>query len=376
MSDATINDLVGGIYDAVIEPSRWPDAIEAIRVHYQFQLAMLGIMKLPKVVSLVQVACNVPQQYAEMLPSLTMHIPELWGGLAASARLPLEEPLLHSRMKGFETKDHNRYYLDWVRPQNIVDQVVILMANDRTINASLGMAVHADRKPVDDAELDELRILAPHLRRAVMISELLDASIETNATLESAFNAIGSGVVLVDKDLGILHANTAATGMLDREEPIRYRAGRLDITQPLVPGQLEDAVRLAAVNEAGIGRRGLSLPARRSDGSPVALHVMPLEQRNSRAGLPSRAAAAVFIADRNTDNTIGVDAVSALYGLTPSEAKVFGHVAAGRTSREIVLELGIASSTFKSHLLRVFDKTGRRNRADLVRLADQFSTPA
>jgi DNA-binding CsgD family transcriptional regulator len=37
--------------------------------------------------------------------------------------------------------------------------------------------------------------------------------------------------------------------------------------------------------------------------------------------------------------------------------------------------LGIAESTVKTHLHRVFDKTGARRQADLVKLAAGFSNP-
>jgi DNA-binding CsgD family transcriptional regulator len=37
--------------------------------------------------------------------------------------------------------------------------------------------------------------------------------------------------------------------------------------------------------------------------------------------------------------------------------------------------LGIAESTVKTHLHRVFDKTGARRQADLVKLTAGFSNP-
>jgi DNA-binding NarL/FixJ family response regulator len=37
--------------------------------------------------------------------------------------------------------------------------------------------------------------------------------------------------------------------------------------------------------------------------------------------------------------------------------------------------LGVADSTIKAHLHQVFEKTGRRRQADLVRLVAEFSSP-
>jgi DNA-binding CsgD family transcriptional regulator len=42
---------------------------------------------------------------------------------------------------------------------------------------------------------------------------------------------------------------------------------------------------------------------------------------------------------------------------------------------EIAAFLGVAPSTMKAHLLRVFDKTGCGRQADLARLAASFALP-
>ena len=44
-----------------------------------------------------------------------------------------------------------------------------------------------------------------------------------------------------------------------------------------------------------------------------------------------------------------------------------------RTRLEIAKVLGIAPSTVKTHLLRVFEKTGRHRQVDLVKLAAPLS---
>ena len=40
-------DLIGYIYDAVIEPDRWSDTIDRIRRHFGFHIAMIGVNLFP-----------------------------------------------------------------------------------------------------------------------------------------------------------------------------------------------------------------------------------------------------------------------------------------------------------------------------------------
>jgi DNA-binding CsgD family transcriptional regulator len=57
------------------------------------------------------------------------------------------------------------------------------------------------------------------------------------------------------------------------------------------------------------------------------------------------------------------------------EARVFELIVKGHTTKEIAAALSIAPSTLKTHTLRLFDKTGRRRRSELVRLAAQVRPP-
>jgi DNA-binding CsgD family transcriptional regulator len=66
---------------------------------------------------------------------------------------------------------------------------------------------------------------------------------------------------------------------------------------------------------------------------------------------------------------------AALFGLTPTEARVFDHLAAGHSVAQTAAALRVKDSTVKTHLLRVYDKTGVRRQAELVRLAASLTAP-
>jgi DNA-binding NarL/FixJ family response regulator len=63
------------------------------------------------------------------------------------------------------------------------------------------------------------------------------------------------------------------------------------------------------------------------------------------------------------DDATGADA------LTPREREILALVADGETDADIAEQLYISVRTVRSHLDRIRDKTGRRRRADLTRLA-------
>jgi DNA-binding NarL/FixJ family response regulator len=52
--------------------------------------------------------------------------------------------------------------------------------------------------------------------------------------------------------------------------------------------------------------------------------------------------------------------------LTPREAEVLGHIAAGLSNTEIAAALFVSEATVKTHINHIFTKTGLRDRAQLV----------
>jgi len=53
-------------------------------------------------------------------------------------------------------------------------------------------------------------------------------------------------------------------------------------------------------------------------------------------------------------------------GLTPREAEVLAHIAAGESNAEIAAALFVSEATVKTHINHIFGKTGLRDRAQLV----------
>jgi DNA-binding CsgD family transcriptional regulator len=367
--DTELLDVVGMIYDAVIEPSRWESVIETIRVRHGWHNASMSVIApTAQRMVILNLALNVPENFFEEAPRHVDDVVAMWGGPARLAQLPLEEPLLQSSITDPATWMDNTYFRTWAHPQGIVDQVAMALARDSTTLANIAFSLHKSRPTAPEAALEELRLLAPHLRRAATISRILEREATRAATFEAALDAAGSGAVLVRGDMEIVHANATAETMLRSGDPIRSSGGRLRLINELVPGHLETAVQAAAAGAAAIGRRGIGIPARRRDGSPLVTHVMPLE---ARLGTRSSADAVVFLADGGAE-PLPTDRLSLLFGLTPAETRVFEMAASGSSPDQMAERLGIAPSTVRTHLQRVYEKTGRHRQAELVALGQEL----
>ena len=80
---------------------------------------------------------------------------------------------------------------------------------------------------VTDREIAITRMLAPHLRRAVTISDLMGTKALEAHALSATLDNFRTGVIVVAADGRVLHANDAARRMLDQGDLVRSVKGRL-----------------------------------------------------------------------------------------------------------------------------------------------------
>jgi DNA-binding CsgD family transcriptional regulator/PAS domain-containing protein len=371
--DREVIGLIGGIYDAVLDPARWHDALDRICRHFDFHSSILGITRFGHEPTAMTIPVNVPERYLALhTPDYNEAIIQMWGGREQMARYSVEEPIALLAVADQRALHTNKYYVDFAVPQGLVDQVGIVLTRDRRQIGNIGFGRHGDVGPVTNDNVDGLRILAPHLRRAALISGILEEERKKRTMFEAVLDAVRSGIVLVDREARIIHSNPAAQDIIDAGDPLRTVHGKLELRGEVVAGQLNVAIDRAAEGDVSLGRRGIAIPGTRADGSPFVTHVLPLGDRAVRGGMPGEAVAAVFIADRDDDPQLITDAATLIYSLTPTEARVFELLVAGNSSAEIGGALAISANTLKWHTRQLFEKTGQHRRADLVRLASKL----
>jgi hypothetical protein len=119
------------------------------------------------------------------------------------------EPISAFRYVGEELK-HSRWYKQTHEPHEHGDSALVLLA--RSVSYFSNVSVHRkiSQPMFDDDELSVLRVLAPHLSRAVMIADLLDTRALQSDMLAAALDRLAVGIVLTDAVGAIVHANQAA----------------------------------------------------------------------------------------------------------------------------------------------------------------------
>lgn len=370
------SNIVGAIYDCVIAPERWAGVLDAVCAELGFATGALSVASLASMKGLVNAVSG--SDFDQMTQNGIGYGPDiiaLWGGVERIQHYPLGEPIVQSQAVPQEIIAGNRYYREWAVPKGLLDAVAVGLVRDRNMVGNAIFSQHESAGPIGEGQLEGLRLLAPHIRRAVTISNLFDMKAVETTTFAATVEALTAGVVLADEDSRLVHANATAHAMLEAGDPILLRDGRIGVPSSKITASLQSAVALAAKDEVTLGQKGIGIPITRGNGEALVLHVLPLRRSPMRAGLIQRAAAALFVASASRPRHLPHDALSELYDLTPAEIRIFELICEGQTRNDISALLGISVATVKSHLLHVFEKTGCRRQVDLVRLAKSLTFP-
>ncbi|MDH6233213.1 DNA-binding CsgD family transcriptional regulator/PAS domain-containing protein [Mesorhizobium soli] len=372
-STRTISEIIGLIYDCAINPKQWDLALEGIRALFRSQNAQLLMYDLEQRGVKLMKSVGVAPYWLERQLEYASEVAD-WERLPLAMILPLDEPQVMSRHLPPELRQSSRYLSEWVAPQGLVDSIGLVLMRNPSRHAHMGMGRHVSAGCISDREVELGRLLAPHVRRAVTISNILDVrSIEAEAA-KAVFDTLRVGVVLTDSKARILHVNAAAEAMLRAGKPIRSAAGTILTNLTSATAELHAAIELATRNEAEFGKTGLAVRLTNPGHAPVLASVLPIRPGVVRQRLEPLAVAAVFVNPVGNDAN-GAEAMSIAFDLTRMETRVLTSLLAGRTLVQSAAELGIAFATAKTHLGNIFAKTGVSRQVELVRLAAQIAAP-
>jgi DNA-binding CsgD family transcriptional regulator len=185
-----------------------------------------------------------------------------------------------------------------------------------------------------------------------------------------------SGMFLVDANARMVHANTAGHAILTAGDFLRLAGGRLAAGDPEIDHAFRDVLIAAGNGDAAVGIKGIALPLIARDGERHVAHVLPLTSgARRRAGIATFAAAALFVHKAALDIPSPPEAIARAYKLTPTELRVLLAIVEIGGVPEVAEALGIGDATIRTHLGRLFEKTGAKRQAGLVKLVAGFSSP-
>jgi DNA-binding CsgD family transcriptional regulator len=259
------------------------------------------------------------------------------------------------------------FYDAVLRPQGVAHNAMAALANRDGFCGALNICRSASQGAFDEADLSLLGRVVPHLHRSFQLGYRLEGYRALQQAQYEILDKLAAGVLLLDRRARILFANRAAAALLAPGGLLKLHLGVPTVATPQAgPGF---AKLLRSVLQ-GAPAASMSLPSRGLDGL-ATIFVSSVRGRDlerfAAVGAPDPAVL-LFVTEPAAQASARADTLREAYGLTPAEARVALHAAAGGSDGEVGSRLGISVNTVKTHLSRVYRKTGVRRRAELARL--------
>lgn len=373
LSDRQLSELIGMIYDCAIDPDRWPPTLAAICQSIGCGSGFILLVDLEQSHHKFAYSWGLGPDWEERYFAYSDQLTGFYSLAFSRQYGPDGEPLIMSRFIDLTGLNGKRIYEDLRRTLSITDVMQTVVLREARRIAILTASRHQNDGTLMDQDAATMRLLAPHVRRAVKIIDILDANKIEADSLAATLDTFIAGVLIVGEKGRILHANDAARRMLSAREPIAAIDGILSARNAAANEELSAAIRLARDNEAQIGSSGLGVPLRCDE--PSVAHILPLARGNVRTRLMPQATAAVFITRAERESSVDIRALVRIFDLTAAEIRLLEQLTRNATLADAAKTLRISQETARTHLAHIFSKTGVSRQADLLTLVDRLAPP-
>ena len=325
-------EMAGLLYEGVIAPEAWDEFLRRLCRKVGCDFAAVSIHETQIRPAEVVATIGMPQEIVDewrILSSGNPRAPQVLRALGRSNSWIGANSLSRVPASYRETE-----YFEWLRRTDLYHSLLTAVRLDSQAG-SLSLARPRTGKPFSKATVDFLRLLVPHLQRALRIRA-------RNQTLMAMCEAGKSALDRLDTGVAVLDANGRVIMMNRQAEAVLEKGGGEHLDRP--------------VDEAM--RNGRS---RRFD--DVQVIVTPCDSSRGGDGL-----ALAFFSDPAGKPASREPTLRSQFGLTPAECRLAGLLHQGKELRTAAETMKVTSTTARFMLKRIFHKTGSHRQSQLIRL--------
>lgn len=364
--DAT-DHLIGVIYEAALNPMRWPtalatlaDAVGGVGAHVvlldKVAGATGGVRPVLKVSGTRRMDPDIADRYMREWHVFDPLLPAAGHAAGTSGTILLCHEFLS---EDFVAQD--MYYQDFLIPSGGRYQAGVTLENDQDCMAVLDL--HSRDAPFTREQLLPWTSVIAHLRRAVRLGALLIEHLQREVLLRKAVDLQGMVCVMVNNAARVLDHSLAAGEMLARGEGLR-----LDVEGRVRLGDDTETRRLRTlIANACRGCDGGEMPIKVQGFSAAVLQVVPAGMTCDNRFSPLRSSEALLVIDLSRPrHSPSSCAIRSKLGCSPAEAEVAAALVSGQAPRDIAMNRSTSVHTVRAQIHSLLEATGTHRIAELV----------
>ncbi len=371
ISAQALSDTIGAIYDCALDPDRWQDTIRQIVVLSDSRGCGLCVHDMKNFQNDRLFELGYDPRFSKLHSERIADSPFTAGAALANVG---EVATLGLTCSDQELRE-SRFYREVMKPFGYIDSIgLIALKTDRRI-ANLHAGRTEEAAHDGERELSIFKLLSPHMCRSLIISDALDIRTIRSELLEATLDGLAAGVYLTKRDGRVVYMNATAERQVKSGSALGIVNNRLLPTDAQACSAMTKAIDEMATDETDVGPAGHSLAVPDANGVGYIATLLPLERgRRESIMAPFAASVAIFVQDPARVPFMPGEAFAKLYRLTGGELRVLLALTQGLGAKEAADMLGIGEPTVRTHLQRMFSKTGTSRQTELLQLL-QSSTP-
>lgn len=346
--------VIESIYDAGVDPTLWPVALEAVRGYIWADSVLLRVCADAFGDVLQVTSVGFDSSYVRAYRD--EHVRD-------DPILPILDALPAGRMILFEgapalCESHDgRGGLQQANEPHVMGGP--LLRRDG-IDVMIGLQRGHDAPVFGARELTRLKRIAPHLARALSLADRLERISVRAKLADTMLGTALTGIILFDAVGRVTYLNPIAQSLLGGQVALTLRNQRLKTPYPKLQRWL-DLVTTSARREAeGEYRDGSSARFTAYDGTgDLALMVLPWRKAEFMPTWPATEVVTIgLLTPLDCRETYSVERIQTLFGLTRGEASLTAALVTSGSLSAAAQCLRIRSSTARDRLKSIFRKTG------------------
>jgi DNA-binding CsgD family transcriptional regulator/PAS domain-containing protein len=380
-------DLVGDIYQAGLEPERWPTVLGRISQAFEADLACIYT----PAPAFPEQALYLTHNFSDSTQAhyaAYYHQHDAWTGAANQRDIYIQGLVAFGEELIPQAQLHRtEFYNDFLKPNGLEWIVTTALFDGRadphasaihTPATHMTFTRHRDHAAFQAEQARLIHQIAPHVRRALLTHWRLTEAWQRAQTHQDALERLGYGLILLDDTGKPLHHTPLAERLLQQGHGLTLRAGRLRAPHPEDQNALERLIQQALL---GLGgglqlRAGQSAPNTPADSAPLRLSALPIKPGqtlpHSLPTSPFQRPGALLLIQAPQEKhppTADLQAFATRHHLTPAELRVLQSLLNDHAPKQIASEQGVSIKTVRTQLSSLFTKTGTRNQRELVKAA-------
>lgn len=360
--------VVDKFYEAALDPKKWADALATL----SDAMGAIGTTIVP-----LGTWTSVRSIASKSLEEANLEYQQEWWQYDTATARVLAQGIrpgtvgTDRTVMSEEEIRRDPFYNDFLRHHGIRQPLAAIarVQNDRLVSIAVQRGLKRELFQQDD--LDAMRILSPHLGRAVAITTSLLEARELTADLAEALQRVDLGLVLLDHNGDVRHVNRMAEQLLGDGITVTNR--RVHASSRRDDARLQGAIRNVLPGHTLPSSTGVVL--RRPSGK-AALHVelAPVRPRLDVMETISFGGGGAMLLIRSLEPKLkDVEQHLRALGLSPAEARLAEAVGQGGTLRAFAEERHLSYETARAHLRSIFAKLGIGRQAELVALVTRLA---